>query len=160
QHMGRRVIEAPLTAGSRLDFAALESAFQDAVRGGPAAYLLCSPHNPTGTVHTRDELERVAELAGRVGVRVVADEIHAPLVLAGARFTPYLSLDGASSGFSVMSASKAWNLPGLKAAVAIAGPGAASDLARVPVDVNHGASHLGVLSHTAALQHGGPWLDA
>ncbi|MGI8331388.1 MalY/PatB family protein [Actinomadura scrupuli] len=160
EHMDRRVVEAPLSAGSRIDFAALEHAFQDAARGGPAAFLLCSPHNPTGTVHTRDELERVADLAGRFGVRVVADEIHAPLVLPGARFTPYLSLAGASSGFSLMSASKAWNLPGLKAAVAIAGAGAAQELARMPEEVGHGPSHLGVLAHTAALRHGGSWLDA
>lgn len=160
KHMDRRVVEAPLTAGSRLDFAALESAFEDAARGGSAAFLLCSPHNPTGTVHTRDELERVAELADRFGVRVVADEIHAPLVLPGARFVPYLSVAGASSGFSVMAASKAWNLPGLKCAVAIAGPDAAPDLARMPAEVSHGPSHLGALAHTAALRDGGPWLDA
>lgn len=160
EHIDRRVVEAPLSAGSRLDFDALESAFEEAVRGGPAAFLLCSPHNPTGTTHTRDELEHVAALAGRFGVRVVADEIHAPLVLPGARFTPYLSVDGASSGFSLMSATKAWNLSGLKAAVAVAGPDAAQDLARMPEEVGHGASHIGVLAHTAALRHGGPWLDA
>ncbi len=160
-HMDRRVLEAPLGAGLRIDFDGLEEAFRRAVAGGGrAAYLLCSPHNPTGTVHTADELAAVAALAERHGVRVVADEIHAPLTAAGAAFVPYLSLPGGESGLSLMSASKAWNLAGLKAAVAIAGPRAAADLARLPEEVSHGPSHLGVIAHTAALTDGGAWLDA
>lgn len=59
-----------------------------------------------------------------------------------------------------MSASKAWNLAGLKAALAVAGPGAAADLARLPEEVSHGPSHVGVLAHTAALSEGTAWLDA
>lgn len=159
-HMGRRVVEAPLSAAGRIDFAVLEAAFAQASKTGPAAFLLCNPQNPTGTVHTRDELARVAELAERHGVRVVVDEIHAPLVLPGARFTPYLSVPGTAGAFSLMSASKAFNLPGLKAAVAIAGADAADDLARLPEIVSHGPSHLGVLAHTAGLRYGGEWLDA
>ncbi|MBZ4014914.1 MalY/PatB family protein [Streptomyces purpurogeneiscleroticus] len=157
----RKIVEAPLGPGHRIDLAALESAFRTAVADGRrAAYLLCSPHNPTGTVHTADELAAVAALAARYGVRVVVDEIHAPLVAAGVTFVPYLSVPGAESGLSLMSASKGWNLAGLKAALAIAGPAAADDLARLPEEVGHGASHVGVLAHTAALRDGGDWLDA
>ena len=156
RNLGREVREAPLTDNGRIDFDALAAAFD----AGPAAYLLCNPHNPTGTVHTRTELERVAGLAEQHNVRVVADEIHAPLVLPGAEFTPYLSVADADRGFSLMSASKGWNLAGLKAAMAVAGPAAAADLARIPEVVSHGASHLGVLAHTAALRDGGEWLDA
>lgn len=160
-HMGRRVVEAPLGPDLRLDLAALEEAFaRSATGGGRAAYLLCSPHNPTGTVHTTEELTAVAALAGRYRVRVVADEIHAPLVTAEAAFVPYLGVPGGESGLSLMSASKAWNLAGLKAALALAGPEAADDLARMPEEVSHGPSHLGVIAHTAALREGGPWLDA
>ncbi len=161
EHMDRRVVEAPLGADLRLDLDALEDAFRRAVAGGRrAVYLLCSPHNPTGTVHTADELAAVAALADRHGVRVVADEIHAPLVAPGTVFTPYLSVPGAESGLSLMSASKGWNLAGLKAALAIAGPAAADDLARLPEEVGHGPSHIGVIAHTAALCDGGDWLDA
>ncbi|EFL28533.1 putative aminotransferase [Streptomyces himastatinicus ATCC 53653] len=161
EHMDRRVVEAPLGAHLRLDLDALEDAFRRAVAGGRrATYLLCSPHNPTGTVHTADELAAVAALADRHGVRVVADEIHAPLVAPGTVFTPYLSVPGAESGLSLMSASKGWNLAGLKAALAIAGPAAADDLARLPEEVGHGPSHIGVIAHTAALRDGGDWLDA
>jgi cystathionine beta-lyase len=165
EHMDRRVVGAPLGADGRLDFECLGEAFAETAAGGaadaprPAAYLLCNPHNPTGTVHSEVELRRVAELARRFGVRVIADEIHAPLVLPGARFTPYLSVAGTTDGFSLMSASKAWNLAGLKAAVAVAGPDAGDDLARLPEEVGHGVSHLGVLAHAAALRDGGDWLD-
>ncbi|MEU7278836.1 MalY/PatB family protein [Streptomyces sp. NPDC045431] len=161
EHMGRRVAEAPLGEDLRIDFAALEEAFRGAVAGGRrAAYLLCSPHNPTGTLHTADELATVAALADRHGVRVVVDEIHAPVVEPGAAFVPYLSVPGAENAMALTSASKAWNLAGLKAAIALFGPAAAADLARLPEEVSHGPSHLGVLSHTAALRSATDWLDA
>ncbi|MFI6101075.1 MalY/PatB family protein [Lentzea sp. NPDC051213] len=152
---GRAVVEAPLDASFRIDFAALESAFVRAGRG--SVYLLCNPQNPTGTVHTATELAQVAALARAQGIRVVADEIHAPIMAAGASFVPYLSV--AEDGLSLMSASKAWNLAGLKAALAVAGPAAAEDLARLPEEVSHGPSHLGIIAHTAALRDGGDWLD-
>jgi cystathionine beta-lyase len=159
--MGRPILEAPLDADGRLDPAVLEDAFQRAAQGsGRPVYLLCSPHNPTGTVHTAAELTDVARLARAYGVRVVADEIHAPIVAGGASFVPYLSVPGAENGLSLMSASKAWNLAGLKAALAVAGPEAAGDLARLPEEVSHGPSHLGIIAHTAALRDGGDWLDA
>jgi cystathionine beta-lyase len=161
EHMDRRVIEAPLGTDLRMDMGALEEAFRRAVTDREhAAYLLCSPHNPTGTVHTAGELAALAALADRHGVRVVADEIHAPLTAGGVDFVPYLSVPGAERGLSLMSASKAWNLAGLKAALAVAGPAAAADLARLPEEVGHGPSHLGIIAHTAALRDGTSWLDA
>lgn len=161
RNLGRRVVEAPLGPDGRLDPAALEAGFRRATAGDRrAAYVLCSPHNPTGTVHTADELTALAALAARYGVRVIADEIHAPLTLPGAEFVPYLSLPGTGTAFSLMSASKGWHLAGLKAALAIAGPESAAELARMPEEVSHGPSHLGVIAHAAALRHGGPWLDA
>ncbi|WP_229899766.1 MalY/PatB family protein [Streptomyces hiroshimensis] len=161
EHEDRRVVEAPLDADGRLCPSALEDAFRRAAAGGRrAAYLLCNPHNPTGAVHTRAELTAVAELANAYGIRVVSDEIHAPLVLPGAQYVPYLSVPGAENAFCLLSASKAWNLAGVKAAVAVAGPAAANELARLPEIVGHGPSHFGVVAHTAALRDGGDWLDA
>lgn len=161
-NMGRPVVEAPLGADGRIDLTALETAFrQVGVQGaGRPVYLLCSPHNPTGAVHTAAELADVARLARSYEVRVVVDEIHAPVVAAGTSFVPYLGVPGGENGLSLMSASKAWNLAGLKAALAIAGPEAADDLARLPEEVSHGPSHVGVIAHTAALRDGGAWLDA
>ncbi|MFE5917858.1 MalY/PatB family protein [Streptomyces sp. NPDC056468] len=161
EHMDRQVIEAPLGADLRIDLDTLDETFRRATTDGRrAAFLLCSPHNPTGTVHTADELAAVAALADRHGVRVVADEIHAPLAAGGVDFVPYLRVPGAENGLSLMSASKAWNLAGLKAALAIAGPAAADDLARLPEEVSHGPSHFGIIAHSAALRDGTDWLDA
>jgi cysteine-S-conjugate beta-lyase len=162
-HLDRRVVEAPLGPEGRIDFDVLAETFAALTgesRRQRVAYLLCSPHNPTGVVHTREELTRVAALADEHGVRVVADEIHAPLVAPGTTFTPYLSVPGGSNGLSLMSASKGWNLAGLKAALAIAGPDSAAELATMPEEVGHGPSHLGVIAHAAAFREGVPWLDA
>lgn len=159
-HDGRRVIEAPLADG-RIDLDALEEAFVRAgASGGRVAYLMCNPHNPTSSVHTAAELRGVAALARRFGVRVVSDEIHAPVILPGSRFTPFLTVPGAENAFALISASKAWSLSGLKAALAVAGPEAAADLRRMPEEVGHGPSHLGVIAHAEAFRSGTGWLDA
>jgi cystathionine beta-lyase len=159
-HAGRRVVEAPLAPDGRTDLDALDGAFARArAASARPVFLMSNPHNPTGAVHTRAELAAMAELAARHGVRVISDEIHAPLVLGDARFTPYLSVPGTGDAFALLSASKAWNLAGLKAALAVAGPDAAADLDRLPEEVGHGPSHLGVIAHTAAFRDGGDWLD-
>src|SRR5690606_10818000 len=79
--IGRRLVPVPLGPTGRLDADALDLAFAEHGRG---ALLLSNPHNPTGTVPTRTELTQVALAAERHGVRIVSDEIHAPLVLPGA----------------------------------------------------------------------------
>jgi cysteine-S-conjugate beta-lyase len=160
EHADRRVLEAPLGADHRIDLGTLERALAQAAAGaGRCALLLCSPHNPTGTVHTRAELEAAGALAARFGARVIVDEIHAPIVLPGSIHVPYLSLPVGADGFALLSASKGWNLAAAKAAVAVAGERAVGELERVPPEVRHGASHLGAIAHVAALRHGGAWLD-
>ena len=153
--MGRRVVPTPLTPEGRLDLDHI-AATLDA--GGVRAILLCSPHNPTGVVHTADELRTVADLAARHGVDVVVDEIHALLVPAGTTFTPYLAV--ADAGLVVTSASKAYNLAAFKAAVIVAGPESADLIARVPKPVLYGTSAVGVLAHKAAWRDGDAWIDA
>jgi len=157
-HAGHRIVQSALDSAGRIDLGALDGTL---ARVGPSAALLISnPHNPTGVVHTRAELEAIADLAAQHHTRVIVDEIHAPLVLERADFTPYLSVRGTEDAVVLMSASKGWNLAGLKAALAIPGAGAADELARLPGEVTHGASHLGVIAHTAALTGGDDWLDA
>jgi cystathionine beta-lyase len=158
---GRQVVEAPLArhgTGYRLDLDALGSAFAAGARG----YLLCSPHNPTGIVFTRAELEAVAELARRHDVAVVADEVHAPLTLAGATFTPYLAAgpQAPARAVALTSASKAFNLAGLKCAALVVADGDMLALAeKVPMEVRYRTGLLGVLAGIAAFRDGGPWLD-
>lgn len=158
-HADRRLLTAPLGADGRLDLESLDRAFGEATAaGGRAAYLLCHPHNPTGTLHTADELRAVGELSARHGVRVVADEIHAPLVLGpGSRFVP--TTTQIPDAIALHSASKAFNLAGLRAAVAVPGPDAVADLARLPAVVADGVTHLGALAQRTAYREGDSWLD-
>jgi cysteine-S-conjugate beta-lyase len=162
EEVGRSAIEVPLArteSGWRLDLDGLEAAF----RGGARAYLLCNPHNPIGRVWPAADLTRIAELAERYGVLVLSDEIHAPLALAEATHTPFLTLGEAATehGVVLTSASKAWNLAGLKCALAVVGsPRTRALLDRLPSEVRYRASNLGVLAGAAAFREGGPWLDA
>ncbi len=158
----RRVVEAPLRRGDGgrydLDLDALEAALAaEDVR----AYLLCSPHNPAGRVWSRDQLAAVADLCQRHAVVLLVDEIHAPLALAGAEHVPFLSLDHEMTEHAVAftSASKAWNIPGLKCGVAIAG---SPDLAAVLDERWEAllAGQIGVLASIAAFEQSLPWLDA
>jgi len=160
--IGRRVAEAPLARGPggfELDLDAVERA----LAAGARAWLLCNPHNPTGRVLGRDELEAVVELAARHDAVVVADEIHAPLTLPGARHVPLLSLgdEAAARAVALTSASKAWNLAGLKCALAVAGCSAMqARLKAMPDDLHYRCGLLGLLGSTAAFQQGEPWLEA
>lgn len=159
--LGRPVVPAPLNADDRLDPAALEAAFAEATAGGRGAILLLSnPHNPTGTVHTRDELSEVARLARRYGVRVISDEIHAPLTMPTSTFTPYLAATDTGPDLAVASASKGWNLAGFKAAVVVPGADAATDVAALPARVGGHAGHIALIAHAAAYAEARPWLDA
>jgi cysteine-S-conjugate beta-lyase len=155
EDLGREIVVAPLSPSWRLDLDALERAFADKAR----AYLLCNPHNPTGTVFTRDELVAVAELAARYDVLVISDEVHAPMTLPGAAHTPCLTVT--EEGLALVSASKAWNLAGLKSALIVAASEESADeLGRVPGHVSYHAGHFGVLAAIAAFTDDGAWLDA
>jgi cystathionine beta-lyase len=153
---GRRAVQVPLTGSARLDLDGLERAFA----AGAAAYVLCSPHNPTGTVHSADELRAVAQLAAAHSVRVIADEIHGPFVPREREFVPYLTVSGSESAFSLLSATKGWNLVALPAALIVAGTDASDELASINESALHGTSHLGELVHATALTEARDWLDA
>src|ERR1022692_3238433 len=164
---GRPIVEVPLLYDPEsgrwsLDFAGLERAFS----AGVGAYLLCSPHNPVGRVWSKDELERVAALAARYRVHVVVDEIHAPLTMPGVTFVPYLTVAGAEHAcVSVTSASKAWNIAGLKCAVVVAGSAPAASTVRLHLEtlrteIRDRIGQLGVISSAAAFGDTSDWLDA
>lgn len=157
---GRRAIEVPLVPDGGRPTLDLER-IDDALGDGAGAVLLCNPHNPTGRVFGADELEALAEIVDRHGGRVVADEVHAPLVYPGHRHVPYATVTEAAADHTVTvtSASKAWNLAGLKCAqVVLTNHADASAWRALPLFRVPGPTPLGIAASTAAYRDGGPWL--
>ncbi len=159
--LGHPVRQVPMRrSGDRwtFDFEALARAYAD----GAGLVILTNPHNPLGCVHTRGELTEFAELAGRHGLRVFADEVHAPLVYSGHRHIPYASVSdqAADHAFTAVSASKAWNLAGLKCAqLILTNAGDRQRWQQVAFLAGHGTGTAGVVANTAAWRHGGDWLS-
>lgn len=159
--LGRERIDVPATrldGRPALDLDGIDAAF----RAGGELLVLTNPHNPLGRVFTEDELRGVCEVVERHGGRVFADEIHAPLTFPGHRHVPYATLSPTAAGHAVtaVSASKAWNLPGLACGQLILSNDAdRAAFAALPSAATHGTSPLGAVAAAAAYTHGGPWLD-
>ncbi|MFJ4167415.1 MalY/PatB family protein [Microbacterium sp. NPDC089698] len=158
----REIIEVPMLVedGRHVyDLDGIDRAFAD----GGGLLILCNPYNPLGRVFERAELEAVAEVVARHGARVFSDEIHAPLVFAPHRHVPYASISAVTAGHTITaaSASKAFNLPGLKAAqVILTNDADAETWARPEVAwAEHGTANLGVIATTAAFDDSREWLD-
>ena len=156
---GRRCLPVPLIQEPdrwSIDWDALERAAAQA-----KLFWLCHPHNPTGTVFSRSELLRIADLAERHGLMVVSDEIWSDLVLDDELgHVPFASLDhpAARKAITLTAPSKTWNLAGLACAAAIlpdAGMKARwrpAGCGLVPM-----VNPLGYAAAEAAWRHGDPW---
>jgi len=145
--------------GWELDLRGIEAAFA----GGARSILLCNPHNPTGTAHSQESLAALADLAARFGATVISDEIHAPLVHSPHTFTPFLaaSSTAAQIGYAVTSASKAYNLAGLKCALMVtAAEPTAAVVRSLPDEVEWRTGLFGAIAGVAAFsEESDEWLD-
>ncbi|ACQ78825.1 aminotransferase class I and II [Beutenbergia cavernae DSM 12333] len=160
---GREIIRVPMLLDDddgvwRLDLDGIGRAFAD----GAGLLVLCNPYNPLGRVFGREELAALADVVTAHGGRVFSDEIHAPLVYPGAHHVPYASISEAAASHTVTatSASKAWNLPGLKCAQLLLSNAAdAVEWEKFGFMASHGAANLGVIANTAAFTSGEGWLE-
>lgn len=159
--LGREVVQvaSELIDGRwRIDLDGLDAAFA----AGAGLLLLCNPHNPLGQVMTEEEMRAVSAVVERHGARVFSDEIHAPIVYAGAVHRPYAALDATTARHTITATatSKGWNIPGLKSAQLILTNDEDQrlwhDLDVVP---SQGGSILGAVAATAAYGEGVAWLD-
>jgi len=161
EETGRRLLASTLVRGTEryeIDFDHLESC----LRTGARILLLCNPHNPSGRAFTRSELESIGELAIRHDVIVLADEIHADLVYAPHRHVPFASLSPelAERTITMTSATKSFNIGGLRFAIAVFG--GADILARfnsMPERFRGGLNSLGVIATEVAWRDCEGWLD-
>lgn len=109
-----------MTEGSRIRYEVDFDAFEREVKRS-GMFLLCHPHNPVGKIFSRSELKRMAKICTENGVTMVSDEIHSELLLGDARFMPLAktSREIEEHTITLVSASKAFNVPGLACAFAI-----------------------------------------
>jgi cystathionine beta-lyase len=142
---GRRAVEVPLEDG-RLSLDGMRAA----LREGASAVLLCNPQNPTGNVWSADDVRAVGELAAENDALFLSDEIHAPLTLPDVTHSP------ATDAIVLTSATKAWNLAGLKCGLAVGPP---EVLAKLPEPIHDRVGHLGILASAVAFTEGEEWLD-
>jgi len=159
--LGREIIQVRMRDDAgffTFDLDAIEAAF----RAGGHLLIFCNPCNPLGRVFTAAEIARLTDVVDRHGGRVFADEIHGALVYPGQRHLPYAatSATAAAHTLTATSASKAWNLPGLKCAqVILSSEPDRQTWEDMGFYAAHGASNPGVVANIAAYRHGGAWLD-
>ncbi len=162
QETGRRLVENRLVSGDarwEIDFDALNRDVDERTR----LLLLCSPHNPTGRCFERSELETLAEFACEHDLVVVSDEIHGDLLFDGRVHIPIGSLgpEIAARTLTLTSATKAFNIPGLRTAIAHFGSAELqSRFDSIPRHVRGGVGLLGIQATIAAWRDSQPWLDA
>lgn len=160
---GRRLIPLEMEwtpEGHVFDLDKLEAAVDARTR----VFVLCNPQNPTGRVFTRSELQRVAAFAEKHDLVIVSDEIHADLVYPGAEHLPIAALSPQTAARTVTlnSATKSFNIPGLRCAAACFGTPELMRRfhARIPERLTGQVNSFGIDATVAAWSEGQPWLDA
>ena len=127
-------------------------------------FVLCNPQNPTGRVFSRDELLALGEFAIAHDLIVISDEIHSDLVFPGQQHIPLASLgpEIAARTVTLNSATKSFNIPGLRCALMAFGTEALRNRfhKRIPLKLTGSANIVGVDATVAAWDECQPWLDA
>src|SRR3984893_6998783 len=159
----RRLLTLPMRDdGTRhvFDMAELEQLVDKRTR----IFILCNPQNPTGRVFSRDELLALGQFAIDHDLIVLSDEIHSDLVFPGQQHIPFASLGSeiAARTVTLNSATKSFNIPGLRCAIVAFG---SEDLRnrfhkRIPLKLTGQANIVGVDATVAAWSECQPWLDA
>lgn len=162
QNQGREVVNCDLTEDNgsyTFDFEKLEELFKTGVK----LYILCNPHNPAGVVWSKEQLEQIVALCIQYDVYLLADEIHADVLLPGATFTPTLTVKDSDKAkiISCIAPTKTFNLAGIQAAMMVV----PNEELRQQLEQNalaHGKMDLNAFASAAvqaAYTHGDAWLD-
>ena len=129
-----------------------------------AVFLLCSPHNPTGRVWTKEELERMNDICLKYSVKVVSDEIHCELTMPGQRFQPFAAVSEkcCQNSVTLNAPTKAFNIAGLQIAnIICAQPEWRRRIDRA-ININEvcDVNPFGPVALKAAYNESEDWLDA
>jgi cysteine-S-conjugate beta-lyase len=158
---GRQRVEIPMPQDDSgryvMDLDALDAAFA----AGAGSLILCNPNNPLGTAYRDDELRAIVDIAARHHARIIADEIHGPLVYGRPHVAAASVSDTAAhTVVTLMSASKGWNLPGLICAqVILSNERDAREWEFINKLHKMGVSTIGIRANIAAYDHGAGWVD-
>ena len=159
----REVVKNPLINKDnyyRIDF----DDFEEKLKGGVKAFILCSPHNPVGRVWKKQELEEIAKLCLKYNVMIFSDEIHSDLTFPGERHIPIASLSEeiADRTITCMAPSKTFNLAGLDASYVITTDKDKRKKLEATFSKQGLHNMLNTMGNTAleaAYTHGEAWLD-
>lgn len=156
------MVEAPLIKDGVsyfIDFAAVEREFA----AGAKFFIISNPHNPLGMIFSASDLRAIATLADKYNVTILSDEIHAPLTYSGNSFTPFatVSAEAKERVITLTSASKSWNLAGLKCSIFFTENQELHEkLEPLVKGIRHRASLIGAVGHVAAFSQADEWLDS
>jgi cystathionine beta-lyase len=161
--LGRRIVDSPLIQKDgryEIDFDDLE----EKMKSGVALAFLCSPHNPTGRVWSKEELVRYSALARKYGVKLFIDEVHEDFCWDGHPFTPFGTLgeEDVKNAIICTSPGKTFNLGGLPIGhIFIADPDMKKAFQEQLVSMEcHKINLMSVVAAQAAYEKGGEWLDS
>ncbi len=160
---GREMVKNPLIDKDQyftIDF----DNFEEKLKTGVKAFILCSPHNPVGRVWKKEELEEIARLCLKYDVMIFSDEIHADLVFPGEKHTPIASLSDEvlENTITCMAPSKTFNLAGLEASYVIAADAEKRKKLKNQFLKSGYNGLLNTMANTAleaAYTYGKPWLE-
>ena len=156
------IVEVPLIRSHMnftIDFAGLEREFA----AGAKFFIVSNPHNPLGMIFSREDLQKIAELAKAHNVIILSDEIHAPLTYKNFKFIPFatVSSEARETVITLTSASKAWNLAGLKCSIFFTENSDLHEkLEPLVKGIRSRASLIGAEAHVAAFSSADSWLDS
>ncbi len=161
QH-NREVVKSPLVYENQsytIDF----NDFEEKLKQGVKAFILCSPHNPVGRVWTHEELSEIARLCLKYDVLILSDEIHGDLVFKGKRHIPIATISDAVADQTItcMAPSKTFNLAGLDASFIVTKNKEKREKLNTLFS-KQGIGGLNTMGNTAleaAYVHGEAWLD-
>ncbi|WP_299087330.1 MalY/PatB family protein [uncultured Metabacillus sp.] len=143
-----------------IDFDDLEAKLSDPMT---KMFILCNPHNPSGRVWRKEELERIGELCIKHDVLIVSDDIHSDLLLFDNHYTPIASINHeiADRTITCIAPSKTFNLAGLQASAVLISNDTLKRKYNAVLQL-YGLftlNTLGTDAMEAAYTHGAKWLD-